>query len=125
MRESKALRRLDRALMESIELHLRSDVPVGLFLSSGIDSATILAGLARHQVRVPAYTAGFDVPGIADERPEAAKLAEQAGAEHIAINIAESQTLRYLPRSPPAWMIPPPTTPSSPPGFSPAAPARM
>jgi asparagine synthase (glutamine-hydrolysing) len=97
MREPEALRRLDRALMESIELHLRSDVPIGLFLSSGIDSATILAGVARHQVRVPAYTAGFDVPGIADERPEAAKLAQQAGAEHIAINITESQTLRHLP----------------------------
>jgi len=97
MREADALRRLDRALTESIALHLRSDVPVGLFLSGGIDSATVLACLARQYARVPAYTAGFDVRGAADERGEAARLAKSVGTEHIPVTVTESATLRHLP----------------------------
>ncbi|MBV8094084.1 MAG: asparagine synthetase B, partial [Acetobacteraceae bacterium] len=66
--EETALARLDRALEESVDLHQRSDVPYGMFLSGGIDSATILALMARlNRERVLAYTAGFDVPGAADE----------------------------------------------------------
>ncbi len=42
-----ALARLDAALEESVLLHQRSDVPYGMFLSGGIDSATVLAMMAR------------------------------------------------------------------------------
>lgn len=41
--EATALRRLDAALTESVDLHQRSDVPYGMFLSGGIDSSVILA----------------------------------------------------------------------------------
>jgi asparagine synthase (glutamine-hydrolysing) len=97
MGEPEALLHLDRALMESMELHLRSDVPVGLFLSGGIDSATLLACLARRKARPTAFTAGFDVRGAADEREAAARLAKSVGAEHVPITITEAQTLRHLP----------------------------
>ena len=71
-----ALARLDAALAESVALHLRSDVPYGMFLSGGIDSASILAMMARQQAGagphgqtpVLAFTAGFDVPQAVDER---------------------------------------------------------
>ncbi len=59
-----ALVRLDRALEESVDLHQRSDVPYGMFLSGGIDSATVLALMARlNSQPVLAFTAGFDVAG--------------------------------------------------------------
>src|ERR1051326_4723909 len=45
--EEAALARLDHALEESVDLHQRSDVPYGMFLSGGIDSATLIALMAR------------------------------------------------------------------------------
>ena len=41
------LTRLDQVLEEAVDLHQRSDVPYGMFLSGGIDSAVILAMMAR------------------------------------------------------------------------------
>ncbi|MDB5383498.1 MAG: hypothetical protein JWO26_3130, partial [Rhodospirillales bacterium] len=67
--EDAALARLDDALEESVGLHQRSDVPYGMFLSGGTDSAAILAMMARLNTRpVLAFTAGFESPGAADER---------------------------------------------------------
>ena len=78
--EDAALERLDRALMDSVELHQRSDVPYGMFLSGGIDSAAILALMSRlNSDPVLAFTAGFDVPEAADERDHAAAVAQGGG----------------------------------------------
>ena len=75
--EDAALARLDRALEESVDLHQRSDVPYGMFLSGGIDSATLLTLMARlNSEPVLAFTAGFDVPEAADERDHAAAVAK-------------------------------------------------
>jgi asparagine synthase (glutamine-hydrolysing) len=95
--EDAALLRLDAALMDSVALHLRSDVPYGMFLSGGIDSAAILACMARLDSRPLAFTAGFDVPGAADERAQAAAMARAVGARHEAIDITEADMLRHLP----------------------------
>ena len=79
--EEAALTRLDAALEESVLLHQRSDVPYGLFLSGGTDSAAILAVMARlNDKPVKAFTAGFDVKGAADERAAARRAAEAASA---------------------------------------------
>jgi asparagine synthase (glutamine-hydrolysing) len=96
--EADALARLDAALMQSVELHQRSDVPYGMFLSGGIDSACVLAAMARLNDRpVLAYTAGFDVPGAADERAQAAVVARSVGAHHEAIEISREDVWRHLP----------------------------
>jgi asparagine synthase (glutamine-hydrolysing) len=93
-----ALARLDRALMESVELHQRSDVPYGMFLSGGIDSAAVLATMARLNDRpVLAFTAGFDVPGAADERAQAEHVAKSVGAQHEKIEITQAMVWRHLP----------------------------
>lgn len=93
-----ALDRLDRALMESVDLHCRSDVPYGMFLSGGIDSAAILACMARRGgAPVLAFTAGFDAPGAADERAQAAAVAQAVGARHATITITEAMVWRHLP----------------------------
>ncbi len=95
--EDAALARLDEALMQSVALHLRSDVPYGMFLSGGIDSASILACMARLDERPLAFTAGFDVPGAADERAQARVVAQALGARHEAIEITEAEMWRHLP----------------------------
>ncbi len=97
--EEAALARLDRALMESVDLHQRSDVPYGMFLSGGVDSAAVLTVMARLNSRpVLAYTAGFAAPGAADEREHAAAVARAAGAQHETIEITEAMVWRDLPR---------------------------
>lgn len=96
--EDAALDRLDRALEESVYLHQRSDVPYGMFLSGGIDSSVLLALMARLNGQpVLAFTAGFDVPGVADEREQAAAVARATGAEHERIEITEAMVWRHLP----------------------------
>jgi asparagine synthase (glutamine-hydrolysing) len=96
--EDAALARLDRALMESVDLHQRSDVPYGMFLSGGIDSATLITLMARlNSDPVLAFTAGFDVPEAADERAHAAAVAKAVGARHEGIEITEAMVWRHLP----------------------------
>jgi asparagine synthase (glutamine-hydrolysing) len=96
--EAVALARLDRALMESVDLHQRSDVPYGMFLSGGIDSASLLAVMSRLNAEpVLAFTAGFDAPGAADERDHAAAVAHAVGAHHERIEVTEAMVWQHLP----------------------------
>ena len=96
--EDAALRRLDKALEESVDLHQRSDVPYGMFLSGGIDSATLIALMARlNKDPVVAFTAGFDAPGAADERTHAETVAKAVGAHHEAIEVNEAMVWEHLP----------------------------
>jgi len=97
--EDEALAALDVVLSESVRIHERADVPYGLFLSGGIDSAALLALMARLDgERVHAFTAGFDVPGIADERAHARALARKVGAKHTEVGFSEADFWTYLPR---------------------------
>ena len=97
--EDAALARLDAALEQSVELHQRSDVPYGMFLSGGVDSAAVLALMARlNEAPVLAYTAGFDVAGAADERAQAAGLAQAVGARHETVAVSEAMVWDALPR---------------------------
>ncbi|MGI3776078.1 MAG: asparagine synthase (glutamine-hydrolyzing) [Janthinobacterium lividum] len=96
--EDAALARLDTALMASVERHQRADVPYGLFLSGGVDSAAVLACMARlNAAPVRAFTAGFDVRGAADERAQAAAVAKAAGARHDTVVVTEAMVWRHLP----------------------------
>ncbi|HQT46526.1 MAG: asparagine synthase (glutamine-hydrolyzing) [Acidocella sp. 20-63-7] len=96
--EANALARLDAVLQETVDLHQRSDVPYGMFLSGGIDSSAILAMMARlNATPVLAYTAGFDEPGIADEREAAAITAKAVGARHERIEIGQKMVWEHLP----------------------------
>jgi asparagine synthase (glutamine-hydrolysing) len=80
--------------------HLRSDVPYGLFLSGGVDSAILLASL-RHLTGegVRAYSVGFEtgVGGDGDEVEEARRMAGLFGAHHQVLRLSEEQLLARLP----------------------------
>jgi asparagine synthase (glutamine-hydrolysing) len=96
--EPQALSRLDAALADSVRVHQRADVPFGMFLSSGIDSTSLLvmmAQLGEHPVK--AFTIGFAEGELADERPAARAAAHAVGAEHVEIGFGEADFWRLLP----------------------------
>ena len=78
---------LRSALLDSVRHHLIADVPVGVFLSAGIDSSTILALAAECGVRLNSVTLGFkEYQGTsADETVLAAIVAKKYGSRHETI----------------------------------------
>jgi asparagine synthase (glutamine-hydrolysing) len=96
--EAEASHRLDDALMASVRLHQRSDVPFGMFLSGGIDSTALLMLMARLAERpVKAFTIGFAGGDQPDERPAARAAAAAVGAEHVEIVFRDADFWRLLP----------------------------
>ena len=79
---TEAVDRLDELINTSVELRLRSDVPLGVFLSGGIDSSLVTAVAARQSsTPVRTFSIGFDELGF-DESPYAARVAEHLGTTH-------------------------------------------
>lgn len=71
-----------RLLRESVQLRLVSDVPVGVFLSGGIDSGAVTALMAREcSSPIKTFSIGFD-ESQANELPYARKVAEKYGTDH-------------------------------------------
>jgi asparagine synthase (glutamine-hydrolysing) len=70
-------------LEDAVRLQMRSDVPLGLFLSSGVDSGVLLAIMRRFtNGPVQTFTIGFEGGEATSEVAEARALAEQFGADH-------------------------------------------
>lgn len=90
-------RQLRATLTEAVRLRLRSDVPLGAFLSGGIDS-TIIAGLMQSlsQRKVKTFSIGFPVKAF-DERSYARQAAEHLKTEHHE-KVVEPQALEILPK---------------------------
>ena len=95
-----ALSRLDAVLLDSVTAHLRSDVPYGLFLSGGVDSAALLALMTRAAggSRIQALTVGWEGAGVADESREAMRLAGAMGAECHRLTMTERDFWTLAPR---------------------------
>ena len=99
MSEQQAMDELDRVLANSVELHQRSDVPYGMFLSGGVDSSVVLALMAELNERpVVTFTAGFSGTAVADERVRARAIARQLGAENHEVEFSEDDFWATLPR---------------------------
>lgn len=89
-----------RALLEdSVRLQMRSDVPVGLFLSSGVDSGCLLALMTKLSNKaVRTFTIGFEDGDALNETDDARELAKMFGAEHSELTIGASDYQRYYQR---------------------------
>ncbi len=75
---------LEEILLESVRLHLASDVPFGAFLSGGVDSSLVVA-LMSHFLGEPVktFSVGFEGDGqVTDERPYARLIARRYGTDH-------------------------------------------
>jgi asparagine synthase (glutamine-hydrolysing) len=80
--EGELIERLRELLDESVALHQVSDVPVGAFLSGGIDSSAVVATLARqHPDRIKTFSIGFEEAGF-DELDYARDVAKRFGTDH-------------------------------------------
>jgi asparagine synthase (glutamine-hydrolysing) len=78
---SSAAKSLRPLLEDAVRAHLIADVPVGLFLSSGLDSSAIAALAARARAGICSFTLSF--PGTAfDEAPLARRVAKHCGTQH-------------------------------------------
>lgn len=58
--------RIRETLRESVRMHMRADVPVGSFLSSGIDSTAVVALAREFNPNILTFTVGYDVPGYSE-----------------------------------------------------------
>jgi asparagine synthase (glutamine-hydrolysing) len=84
MDEREAVEELQRLLAESVRYHLEADVPLGAFLSGGIDSSTVVAHMSREMGGdrpVRTFSIGFDEDDF-NEAPHAASVARELGTEH-------------------------------------------
>ncbi len=75
--------RVAELLEGAVKRQLVSDVPVGVFLSGGIDSSAVTAFAARHyRGKLSTYAVGFDFGGESNELPKAAKVAKHFNTDH-------------------------------------------
>lgn len=85
------------ALRASVAIHLRSDVPLGAFLSGGIDSAAICALAAEHKPDLLTFTVGFDQAGYS-EIDRAQETAAALGVKSTPYVITMQEFFDNLPR---------------------------
>jgi asparagine synthase (glutamine-hydrolysing) len=86
-----------RRLRETVRRHLLSDVPVGAFLSSGVDSSAVTAAMAMESsVRITAFTIGHPGNPI-DESAAAARIAAKIGCDHVVLPVDLMQARDVLP----------------------------
>ncbi|RME57488.1 asparagine synthase (glutamine-hydrolyzing) [Candidatus Parcubacteria bacterium] len=91
-------RQLRMLLEESVRIRLMSDVPLGAFLSGGIDSSVVVGLMARMMNRpVQTYSIGFEQANRRiDERPFARLAAERFGTDHTEVIITGQTVLNHL-----------------------------
>jgi len=98
MKDGDAANELLDLYRRSVRRHLSADVPVGILLSGGVDSALLLALMNEHGRHWPAYTAGYGKEFADDELQTAALTALRLGARHVAVKLDKSEFERSLPK---------------------------
>ena len=98
--EADALRLVDEQLTNAVSLQSLADVPLGAFLSGGVDSSTIVALMQRQSSRpVKTFTIGFDEAGF-DESPHALAVARHLGTEHHEMRVTAQMARDVIPHLP-------------------------
>lgn len=95
-----AVDQLESLLSDAVSARMLADVPLGAFLSGGIDSSTIVALMQQHSARpVKTFTVGFHDPRY-NEADEAKMVAHQLGTDHTEIYVTPEEAMHVIPRLP-------------------------
>ncbi len=95
--QSEAADTLDHLLRTAVGRQMVADVPLGAFLSGGIDSSTIVALMQAQSIRpVKTFTIGFGEDGY-QEAPYAAAVAKHIGTDHLEMTVTPRDALDVLP----------------------------
>lgn len=95
--EDELAEQLESLMIDAFRLRMVSDVPVGMFLSGGIDSSLVTALLQKHHGNVHTFTIGFN-EAQSNEAPHARRIAEHLGTNHTERILEASEAKRILPR---------------------------
>ena len=87
---------LNELLSTAVSTRLVSDVPLGAFLSGGVDSSLVVALMKRSTPHVRTFTIGFEDPAF-DESPYAERVAKHLGVENTKLVLTAADVLRELP----------------------------
>ncbi|WP_249869433.1 asparagine synthase (glutamine-hydrolyzing) [Oceanobacillus saliphilus] len=95
--ETQIVRRVREVMLDSVQMHLQSDVPVGSFLSGGIDS-TLIVGMAKQfHPTIKTFSVGFEELGWS-EIDAAKRSADELGVENISYVISAEEFVQNLPK---------------------------
>jgi len=109
--ESEAVNVLESTLFRAVQGQSLADVPLGAFLSGGVDSSTIVALMqSQSSKRVKTFTIGFDEAGF-DESPHARTVATHLGTDHHEMQVSSKMAQDVIPSLP--WMYDEPFADSS------------
>ena len=97
--EAELVEEYQALLEDAVRLQLRSDVPLGLFLSSGIDSGVLLAIMRKYtNGPVQTFTIGFEDGEKTNEVKDAAAMAKMFGADHYFQMLGPDDYVKYYDR---------------------------
>ena len=98
--DQEAISALEETLGRAVSSQQMSDVPIGAFLSGGVDSSTVVALMQSQSARpIHTFTIGFPVGGY-DESPHASEVARHLGTNHTTLEVTADDALAVVPRLP-------------------------
>lgn len=98
--EAEAVDALEQRLVDAVRLQSLADVPLGAFLSGGVDSSTIVALMQKQATRpVKTFTVGFEEAGF-DEAPYARAVARHLGTDHTEMFVSATEAQGVIDRLP-------------------------
>jgi asparagine synthase (glutamine-hydrolysing) len=95
--ESDFVKEIRDVLFDSVKIHMRSDVPVGSFLSGGIDSSIIASIAKEFHPAIKTFSVGFDHNGFS-EIDVAKETADKLGVENISYIITPEEYMNEVPK---------------------------